>query len=136
MVQNGAVRNDELIDRALIRGWLGWGLVWLLVTPTVGVVVSTKFNFPDFLGDHPWLTFGRLRPIHVNGVIFGAFSTLFIGLSYYIVPRLAGVRVWGERWGVPLLLLWNVNLVLGFVSLATGWPWGGTAAGRPASCRR
>ena len=82
MVQNGAVRNDELIDRALIRGWLGWGLVWLLVAPTVGVVVSTKFNFPDFLGDLPWLTFGRLRPIHVNGVIFGAFSTLFIGLSY------------------------------------------------------
>jgi len=124
VVQNGAVRNDELIDRALIRGWLGWGFVWLLVAPTVGVVVSTKFNFPDFLGDHPWLTFGRLRPIHVNGVIFGAFSTLFIGLSYYIVPRLAGVRVSGERWGVPLLWFWNVNLVLGFLSLATGWPWG------------
>ena len=32
--------------------------------------------------------------MHVNGVIFGAFSTLFIGLCYYIVPRLCGVRVW------------------------------------------
>jgi hypothetical protein len=36
--------------------------------------------------------------MHVNGVIWGAFSTLFIGLCYYVVPRLTGVRVWGERW--------------------------------------
>ena len=46
----------------------------------------------------PWLSFGRLRPIHVNGVIWGAFSTLFIGLCQYVVPRLCGVRLWQERW--------------------------------------
>ncbi|MGH7267493.1 MAG: cbb3-type cytochrome c oxidase subunit I [Candidatus Rokuibacteriota bacterium] len=99
-------------------------MFWLLFAPTVGVIVSTKFNYPDFLGNTPWLTFGRLRPIHVNGVILGAFSTLFIGLCYYIVPRLAGVRLWNERWGFPLLWAWNLNLVLGFLSLATGIPWG------------
>jgi cytochrome c oxidase cbb3-type subunit 1 len=117
-------RAGEVVPGALVRGWLGAGLVWLLVAPSVGVLVSTKFTFPDFLGDVPWLTFGRLRPIHVNGVILGAFSTLFIGLSYYVVPRLAGVPMWRARWGRALLWVWNVNLALGFLSLATGWPWG------------
>src|SRR5262249_9103057 len=80
--------NDELIDARLIRGWLLWGFVWLMVAPTVGVLISTKFNYPDFLGEWAWSTFGRLRPVHVNGVIFGAFSTLFMGLAYYLTPRL------------------------------------------------
>jgi cytochrome c oxidase cbb3-type subunit I len=124
MVEDAPARNDRLIHATLIRQWLAWGFAWLLFAPTVGVLVSTKFNYPAFLGDQPWLTFGRLRPIHVNGVIFGAFSTLFIGLAYYVVPRLAGVRMWREAWGFPLLWLWNASLGLGFLSLATGWPWG------------
>ena len=98
------VRNDELIDRTLIRRWLLWGFFWLMFAPTVGVVISTKFNYPEFFGAAAWSTFGRLRPVHVNGVIWGAFSTLFIGLAYYITPRLAGVRVWNERWGYPAAL--------------------------------
>src|SRR5712664_1245745 len=92
------VRNDALINRELIRQWLLWGFFWLMLAPTVGVVISTKFNYPDFLADQAWSTFGRLRPVHVNGVIWGAFSTLFIGLTYYVTPRLAGIRVWNERW--------------------------------------
>ena len=116
-----ARRNDELINPELIRDWLLWGFFWLLFAPTVGVIVSTKFNFPEFLGTQAWSTFGRLRPVHVNGVIWGAFSTLFFGLAYYITPRLAGVRVWNERWGHVLLWIWNLNLVTAFLGLAV---WG------------
>src|SRR5438034_231839 len=113
-------RNDDLLDGNLIRRWLAWGFVWLLVFPTVGAVVAAKFNHPDFLGGVAWLSFGRLRPIHVNGVIWGAFSTLFIGLAHYVVPRLCGVRVAGERVGPWLLWIWNVNLAVGVVMLGLG----------------
>ena len=78
--------------------WLYWGMFWLLVAPSVGVALSGLFNFPDYLGDSLGLTFGRLRPVHVNGVIFGAFSALFIGECYYLVPRLCGVRCPGRNW--------------------------------------
>lgn len=121
MAQDALVRNDELINKDLIRKWLAWGFLWLLFFPTVGVIVSTKFNYPEFLGTLPWLTFGRLRPIHVNGVIWGAFSTLFIGLCHYIVPRLCGVRLWNERWSSTLLWAWNLNLAVAVVLLALGW---------------
>ena len=43
--------NDNVIDRALIRRWLAWGFFWLLFFPTLGVVLSTKFTYPEFLGD-------------------------------------------------------------------------------------
>jgi cytochrome c oxidase cbb3-type subunit 1 len=112
-----AAANDQLLDAGLVRAWLAWGLVWLMVAPTVGVLVSTKFTHPEFLAGHAWTSFGRLRPLHVNGVIWGAFSTLFIGLCYYVTPRLAGIPVRGARWGRPLLWLWNANLVVAFVGL-------------------
>ncbi len=123
--------NDELIDRDLVRRWLACGLGWLLLFPTIGVLVSTKFNFPDFLGELPWLTFGRLRPIHVNGVIWGAFSTLFIALCLYIVPRLSGVRLWKAEWLSPLLWVWNLNLAVAVILLALGWNRGWEAGELP-----
>ncbi len=126
MSRDAVAANDALIDRDLIRQWLLWGFFWLMLAPTIGVLVSTKFNYPGFLGAHAWSTFGRLRPVHVNGVIWGAFSTLFIGLSYYVTPRLAGVRVWRESWGYPLLWIWNLNLAAGLIGLTAlgtnrGW---------------
>ncbi len=124
-------RNDELIHPALIRAWLAWGLGWLLLFPTVGAVVAAKFTHPELLDGVPWLSFGRLRPIHVNGVIWGAFSTLFIGLCQYVVPRLCGVRLWQERCNWTLLWVWNFNLAAGVVLLALGWNRGWEAGELP-----
>ena len=112
---------DSLIDRELILKWLYWGLFWLMFTPSIGVTISTLFNYPEYLGTSKYLTFGRLRPMHVNGVIFGAFSTLFIGLCCYLLPRLAGVRIWKGEWGHWLVWIWNLGLVAGMVSLMLGY---------------
>ena len=112
--------DQDLINRPLIKAWLWWALIWLTLFPIVGVVVSIKFHNPEFLDGVSWLTFGRLRPIHVNGVIFGSFSTVFLGLLYYIVPRLCGVRMYKEAWGWWLLWAWNAFLVLGSASFLFG----------------
>jgi cytochrome c oxidase cbb3-type subunit 1 len=112
---------DTLVDRELVLKWLYWGLFWLLFTPSIGVTISSLFNFPDYLGTSEYLTFGRLRPLHVNGVIFGAFSTLFIGLCYYLLPRLCGVRIWKGEWGHWLVWVWNLGLIAGMVSLLLGY---------------
>lgn len=112
---------DDLVDRPLIFKWLLTGLFWLMFAPSIGMTISTMFNFPDYLGDSLYLTFGRLRPMHVNGVIFGAFSTIFIGICYYIVPRLTGIRVQMGRLGHVLVWAWNFALALGMILLAMGY---------------
>jgi cbb3-type cytochrome oxidase subunit 1 len=58
-----------------------------------------QFDYPEFLGQTPWLTFGRVRPVHVNGVIVGAFSTPVFGLLYYLVRRLCCRRMAKEHCG-------------------------------------
>ncbi len=115
-----ALRTDALIDHGLIRAWLAWGLLWLLVFPSLGVVLAVKFTHPGVLDGQPWLSFGRLRPVHVNGIVWGAFSTLFIGLAHYVVPRLCGVRLWQARWSHPLLWVWNLNVAAGSLLLLLG----------------
>jgi cytochrome c oxidase cbb3-type subunit I/II len=116
--------DQDLVNRPLVKAWLWWALIWLTFFPIVGVLVSIKFHHPGFLDGIPWLTFGRLRPVHVNGVIFGSFSTVFLGLLFYIVPRLCGVRLYKEEWGWGLLYAWNAFLVLGTVSLLLGYNMG------------
>jgi cytochrome c oxidase cbb3-type subunit 1 len=117
----GAVVDlDELVDGRVVRLWLYWGMFWLMVTPSVGAAISGVFNYPDYLGANLALTFGRLRPVHVNGVIFGAFSSLFIGECFYLVPRLCGARLVAGEWGVPLAWLWNISLAVGLTGLLLG----------------
>jgi len=113
--------TEELVNKSLVKHWAAWALVWLMTFPLVGLMVSIKFHNPDFLGGISWLTFGRMRPVHVNGVIFGAFSTSFIALLYYYVPRLCGVRMYKEEWGWWLLWIWNAFVFLGSLSFLMGY---------------
>lgn len=119
------------VNRELVKAWLSWSLVWITVFPLVGLLVSFKFHVPEFLGDTSWLTFGRLRPVHVNGVIFGAFSAPLLGLLYYMVPRLCGRPMAGERLGWWALHGWNLFLVAGSLSLMMGYSTGIEAAEYP-----
>ena len=110
-----------LVNKDLVRHWLWWGLVWLTIFPLVGLLVSIKFHTPEFLGETAWLTFGRLRPVHVNGVIFGAFSTPLLGMLYYLVPRLCGRPMAKESWGWWVLAGWNLFLISGSISFLMGY---------------
>ena len=120
--------NVELVNRPLIKTWLWSALVWLTAIPIVGLLISIKFHNPEFLGSAPWQTFGRVRPVHVNGVIFGSFSTTFLGLLYYYVPRLCGVRLYKEEWGWWLVWLWNAFIFMGSISFMMGYNSGLEAA--------
>ena len=131
MTETVQERLDSLVDRPLVRLWLYWGIFWLMFAPTVGAIISSYFNYPGYLGNSLEIQFGRLRPMHVNGVIFGAFSTLFMGLCYYIVPRLCGIRVWQEKLGYWLAWTWNLGLVLGMILLALGYSQGLEAGEMP-----
>ena len=131
MTETVQERLDSLVDRPLVRLWIYWGLFWLMFAPTVGAIISSYFNFPGYLGNSLEIQFGRLRPMHVNGVIFGAFSTLFMGLCYYVVPRLCGIRVWQEKLGYWLAWSWNLGLVLGMILLALGYSQGLEAGEMP-----
>ncbi len=93
---------------------------FFVVSGLVALVIAAKLHFPTLLGSVSWLTFGRLRPIHTNGMLFGWLLAADMGLSLYLVPRLCGVRLWSERLGMATLWLWVVIILGAVVSLAMG----------------
>lgn len=102
------------------KNFLVSSCVWLTVATTVGGIVAAKFIFPYFLKGIPYLSFGRLRPIHTNGVLFGWLSMAYVGAIFYIVPKLLGTSLWSELLGNLTCLIWNILLVLAVVTLACG----------------
>ncbi len=112
--------GSDLVNKQLVKGWLLWGFFWAIFAPAIGILLSIKFNYPNFFSNE-YTHFGRLRPVHVNGVVLGVFSTLFIGLIYYMVPKLTGVRIYKESWTKAAMWLWNLSLIAGFAGVLLGY---------------
>ncbi len=115
------VAEAEHADRAA-RIWLYSAIFWLTFVDLVGLVMATELVTPNIFGGIPWLLFSRIRPIHVNGVIFAWLSSMYFGGIFYIMPRLLGLRsMWSERLGVWTGWLWNLMFALAVVTLASGF---------------
>jgi cytochrome c oxidase cbb3-type subunit 1 len=94
--------------------------LFFVVSGLVALIVATKLNLPSFLGNVSWLTWGRMRPVHVNGMLFGWLLAADMGLSFYLIPRLCGVKLWSEKLGLSTLALWIVIVLGAVVTLLAG----------------
>jgi cytochrome c oxidase cbb3-type subunit I len=102
------------------RWFLYTAITFFLVTILIGLIMAIRFIAPEFLGGIAPLTHGRIRVIHTNGVLFGWLLAADMGLCYYLVPRLAGVKLFSEKLGLATLGLWIVILLGAVVTLAAG----------------
>src|SRR3954469_24062106 len=107
-------------DGAAKHGILS-AIVWLTVVDLFGLVLATEFVAPEAFGGIPWLTFSRIRPAHVNGVILEWLTMMSFGALFYMLPRLVGTRgMWSERLGIVCCWAWNLMYLLGIIGLLTG----------------
>jgi cbb3-type cytochrome c oxidase subunit I len=110
------------VEYGLIRAHVVASLATLLLSVGFGLAVATKFNFPAFLGGQAWLTWGRLRYNHTQGIFFGWLGNAFLAFFYYVVPRLANRPVLSRRLGWFLFWIWNFAVVVpGWVLVAAGF---------------
>src|SRR5207253_932687 len=127
--QNLTSRNERVINTqtlgalpsieyGLIRAHVFASLVTLVISVLFVILVATKFTLPEFLGGHGWLTWGRLRYNHTQGIFFGWLGNAFLAFFYYVVPRLATRPVLSRRLG--WFLFWIGNLVPELVPGARG----------------
>ncbi len=110
----------ELHEDKSARWFIYASVVFFLVTISIGLIMAIKFIWPDFLGGFGPLSFGRIHAIHTNGVLFGWLLAADMGLCFYIVPRLAGVKLYSEKLGLATLGLWVVIILGAVVTLASG----------------
>jgi cbb3-type cytochrome oxidase subunit 1/mono/diheme cytochrome c family protein len=96
-------------------------LAMVVYSALLGLAISLKFHWPDFLGDTSWLTWGRLRYGHTQGIFFGWLGNAFLAFCYHAVPRLAGRPVAGRGLGWVLFVVWNFLVVIpGWVLVQAG----------------
>jgi len=95
-------------------------MVFFIITIGLGMINAIRFVVPDFLGHISWLTYGRMRTVHTNGVLFGWLLAADMGLAFYIVPRLAGVKLFSEKLGKMTLYLWIIIILGAVVTLSAG----------------
>ena len=102
------------------RLWIYSAVTWLMVGTTFGLIAAAEMVNPDLFGGISFLSFGRIRPSHVNTVTIFWLSMANIGCFMYIIPKLMARRLWSEVLGKATAMLWNFAGIIGILTLLAG----------------
>lgn len=113
--------TGEQYNYDIVRKFTIMTLVWGVVGMLVGVYIAAELAFPVLNFDSPYITFGRLRPVHTGAVIFGFGGSALFATSYYVVQRTCQARLFSTGlanftfWGwQAIIVLAALNHTLGF----------------------
>ncbi len=114
------VQIDESVTSPVVL-YFATGIAWLLFGSLAGLTAAIKFNLPDWLGGTPFLTFGRIRMVHLNTVMYGWASLAGAGMIVWLTGRLCRAAV-QKTWALYVsVILWNIGVAFGVVSLLFGY---------------
>ena len=104
-------RLEEYYDAPTKFG-IGLTMAWAVVGMFFGAWVAWLLVFPDMTFDAPWASFGRLRPVHTSGVVFGFGGNALISTSFYVMQRTSRARLPDQLSPWFVLLGYNLFCIL------------------------
>ncbi|MEM1231713.1 MAG: cytochrome-c oxidase, cbb3-type subunit I [Pseudomonadota bacterium] len=151
--------TTETYDLTTVRGFAIMTVVWGIVGMGVGLLIAAQLAWPALNFDLPWLSYGRLRPLHTNAVIFAFGGCALMGTAFYVVQRTCQTRLflpWLASfvfWGWQLIILsaaitlplgittskeyaeleWPIDIAIALVWVAFGIVFFGTIGQRKVS---
>ena len=105
----------------VVRQFAIMTVVWGIVGMLLGVILASQLIWPDLTFGIEWLSYGRLRPLHTNAVIFAFGGSAMFAVSYYIVQRTCQVRLWAEKLAAFTFWGWTLVIVLAAITLPLGY---------------
>jgi len=110
-------------DNRIVKNFALASIFWGIVGMLVGLTIAIQLFYPALNLDTSWLTFGRLRPLHTNAVIFAFVGNAIFAGVYYSLQRLLKARMFNDTlskihfWGWQLIIVAAaVTLVLGYTT--------------------
>jgi cytochrome c oxidase cbb3-type subunit I/II len=110
-------------DNKIVKNFLYATIIWGVIGMSVGLLLAFMFIFPSVTDGISWLSFGRLRPLHTNAVIFAFVGNAIFAGVYYSTQRLLKARMFSDAlskinfWGWQLIIVAAaITLPLGFSS--------------------
>ncbi|MBX9604846.1 MAG: cytochrome-c oxidase, cbb3-type subunit I [Gammaproteobacteria bacterium] len=110
----------ETYNYKVVRQFAIMTVVWGIVGMLVGVIIAAQMAWPALNFDIPYLTFGRLRPLHTNAVIFAFGGCALFAGSYYIVQRTCHTRLISDGLAAFTFWGWQAIIVAAAVTLPLG----------------
>jgi cytochrome c oxidase cbb3-type subunit 1 len=111
----GSFYNDRVVRQFAVMT-----VVWGIVGMSVGVLIAAQLYWPQLNFDIPWLSYGRLRPLHTNAVIFAFGGSALFATSLYIVQRTCHVRLISDALAAFVFWGWQLVIVAAAVTLPLG----------------
>ena len=109
---NATTYNDRVVRQFAIMT-IVWGVVGMLV----GVIIAAQLTWPELNMGISWLSYGRLRPLHTNAVIFAFGGSGLIATSYYVVQRTCHTRLIFDKLAEFTFWGWQAVIVAAAISL-------------------
>jgi cytochrome c oxidase cbb3-type subunit I/II len=110
-------------DNGIVRKFLIASVVFGIVGMLVGLLAALELVLPELNGGLQWITFGRIRPLHTNAIIFAFVGNGIFAGVYYSLQRLLKTRMWSDMlsninfWGWQLIILSAaISLPLGYTT--------------------
>ena len=113
------MQTQATYNYRVVRQFAIMTVVWGIVGMLVGVIIAAQLVWPE-LNLAEWLSYGRLRPLHTNAVIFAFGGCALFATSYYVVQRTCHVRLFSDGLAAFTFWGWQVVIVLAAVTLPLG----------------
>lgn len=115
--------NDSIVNTynyRVVRQFTIMTVVWGVIGMLVGVIIAAQLIWPELDFGISWLSYGRLRPLHTNAVIFAFGGSALIGLSYFVVQRTSNVRLFSDKLAAFTFWGYQSVIVLAVITLPLG----------------
>ena len=107
--------NDKVV-----RQFAFMTVIWGIVGMVVGVFIAAQLIWPGLGWEISWLSYGRLRPLHTNAVIFAFGGSALFATSYYCVQRTSHARLFSDKLAAFTFWGWQTVIVGAAISLPAG----------------
>jgi len=110
----------EVFNYGVVRQFAIMTVVWGIVGMAVGCLIAAQLLWPALNFDVPWLSYGRLRPLHTNAVIFAFGGSALFATSYYVVQRTCQARLFSNVLAAFTFWGWQAVIVAAAITLPLG----------------
>ena len=116
----GVAAGGATYNYSVVRKFAIMTVIWGIVGMLVGVIIAAQLMFPDLTFGIPFLSYGRLRPLHTNAVIFAFGGCALFATSYYVVQRTCHTRLFAGPLAEFTFWGWQLIILLAALSLPLG----------------
>jgi len=114
------MNHNRTYNDRVVRQFAVMTVVWGIVGMLVGVIIAAQLIWPDMTYGIEWLSYGRLRPLHTNAVIFAFGGSALFATSYYVVQRTCQARLFSDTLSAFTFWGWQVVIVGAAITLPLG----------------